>query len=174
MNLNPRGLAVAFIAGFTVAFSVIVVKAVAAEVTPEKQAALERNGWTIADDEANDPVTLTKDGECRGKRIGSAIRNWKGEAMVRGRAKSHVCAAHGHFTERASNYAYASPSIWWDHVWGPTIDRWHWQRQDGIKTAQEWKSQQTTIDQYWDLRLTLVAHLDGEHQIWFSKRRVWG
>jgi hypothetical protein len=156
------------------------VPAGAAEVSEEKQAQLDANGWTVHDSAEDVPIGFEADvAHCphsgRARRIASAIRDYKNDVLVRARNKLAVCANNGQVTWSRGSVTYASPGKpRWTHVSGPYRDLWHccdW-RSYGIRSQTEWAFH-GVIDEYWRLNLKLTAHVEGDHRITFTAKRRW-
>jgi hypothetical protein len=161
----------------------------ATTVSPQKQAILDRHGWTATDDDAYSygdgstaysvPAGVT--GGCAhsaARRVGSALRYASGNPMVRGAIKLAVCGDHGRITARNCVYRHASPGRYWraDGIGASTGERWD-HRAIVCLATYRWSYGNTYMAEFsrWYLDLEVRAWVvpGTDHKIRFSVKRHW-
>lgn len=150
-------------------------QALAAEVSPEKQAQLAQHGWTVRDEDAPAVTEAGLQDSCLGnfeaRRIASGI--WYGNERQTGmKLLVAACANNGRVTKfwcRAHSWA---PGAHWRKVWGANIVRWKGDHGAGCRATTLFGFDGVTY-QNWTGVLALGAHVKGERAIWWSKKRRW-
>jgi hypothetical protein len=143
----------------------------AVTLSPEAQQLADAHNWTATDFEAEEPYAegddLTK--SCpygRAKRVGF---NYGGQVRLSQRLK--VCANNGHPTyTRCGPVRHASPGARWTNIWGPHVWKRVWSDGAGCHAEIQWKFA-GVIDQYFVGRIDIRAAINGDHSIWFPRKR---
>lgn len=145
-----------------------------AEVSPEKQALLEQNGWSVSyEDTAVPVVEEAANGYrwCEARRRGTAIRYGSGNIAVRGAGRMTVCANNGRVVFYRASYQHASPSDHWRHNYGPMTNKWNLGDRAGLKVRMGWTFN-GVISQGWSQTIKLTAEVHGDHEIRWPIRFV--